>query len=52
MSLHDGNFIKTGFNNELDELREIKEHAAQIIYNLEEKERDKTGIKNLKVILR
>ena len=49
MSLHEGNFIKTGFNNELDELREIKEHAAQIIYNLEEKERDKTGIKNLKI---
>ena len=49
VSLREGNFIRTGFNKNLDELREVRDNASRIIYNLEEKEKDKTGIKNLKI---
>lgn len=48
-SLREGNFIKSGFNAELDRLREIKDHSAKIISDIENSERDKTGIKNLKI---
>ncbi len=49
LSAHDGNFIKDGFSDELDAIRNIKNNSAQIILELEKKERDETGIKNLKI---
>lgn len=49
LSVKDGNIIKDGFNLEIDELREAKLNGKKWIANLEEKERERTGIKSLKV---
>lgn len=48
-SVKDGGFIKSGYNRELDELREIKERASDILVKMESRERDVTGIRNLKI---
>ncbi|MCK9224943.1 MAG: DNA mismatch repair protein MutS [Candidatus Muirbacterium halophilum] len=45
----DGGFIKKGFCQELDELRQISKNSKQWLAALEQQERNKTGIKNLKV---
>ena len=45
----DGGIIRSGFNAELDDLREISSSAKQTIAAFEEKERERTGISNLKV---
>ena len=45
----DGNYIKAGFNKELDKLREAKTSAKNWIADLEAKEIEETGIKNLKI---
>lgn len=49
VSLSDGGFIKKGFSNELDELRSISVNAKKIISEIEEKEKNSTGIKSLKI---
>ncbi|MGI6709947.1 MAG: DNA mismatch repair protein MutS [Bacilli bacterium] len=49
ISLKDGNIIKSGFNPELDELKKISFESKEYLVTLENKERQKTGIKNLKV---
>ena len=49
ITLHDGGLIKDGYNNELDELKSIRKNSKDYILNIEKKEREKTGIKNLKV---
>lgn len=41
--------IKQGFSKELDELRTTSKNARQYLANLERRERDRTGIKSLKV---
>ena len=48
-SLHEGGLIKEGYNKELDELRKIKSGSKDVIISLEKEERERTGIKNLKV---
>ncbi len=48
-TLRDGNIIKDGFNEEVDKLREAKEKGSSWILELETKEREETGIKNLKI---
>lgn len=45
----DGGFIKTGFDNELDDLRSVSASAKQTIAAFEELERERTGISNLKI---
>ena len=45
----DGGVIRAGFDAELDELRGISTSAKQIIAAFEEKERERTGISNLKI---
>lgn len=45
----EGNIIKDHFNEELDELRYLRDHGKQWLVDFEQKEREKTGIKNLKV---
>lgn len=47
--LKDGNVIKPGFNSEVDKLRDIIENGNGIIRKLEQQERERTGIKNLKI---
>lgn len=45
----DGGVIRNGFDAELDGLRNISVSAKQIIASFEEKERERTGISNLKI---
>ena len=45
----EGGFIKKGFHKELDELLDLKDNNKKILLEIEKRERDKTGIKNLKV---
>ena len=49
LTIKEGNIIKDHFNEELDELRYLREHGKQWLVDFEQKEREKTGIKNLKV---
>lgn len=48
-TLHEGHLIKEGYNKELDELKKVSTGSKDFILELEQKEREKTGIKNLKV---
>lgn len=45
----EGNIIKTGYNEEVDSLRYAGTNGKSIIAEIEAREREKTGIKNLKV---
>ena len=45
----EGNVIREGFSTELDELRRTSRDARGVIAGLEQRERDRTGIKGLKV---
>lgn len=47
--LKDGGYIKKGFNSSLDNLRNLKQDAEDIILSIQAKEREATGIKNLKI---
>ena len=47
--LNEGNLIKSGYSKELDDLREIKNNSKKYILELERAEREKTGIKTLKI---
>ena len=47
--LRDGNVIAEGFDSELDELRQIRDHASQFLIDLEIKEREQSGIPTLKI---
>lgn len=49
VAVKDGGVIKDGFNSELDRLRGIIENGEGIIAEIERRERERTGIKNLKV---
>ncbi len=48
-TLHEGHLIKEGYNSELDELKKISSGSKDFILELEQQEKIKTGIKNLKV---
>jgi DNA mismatch repair protein MutS len=49
LSVKEGNIIKDGFNDEIDNLRKAKMHGKEWIASLENSEREITGIKSLKV---
>ncbi len=49
VSVKDGGVIKDGFNKELDDLRHIMTHGKEIIDEIEQREKEATGIKNLKI---
>ena len=49
VSLKDGKVIKDGFNSELDELRTLLKGGTDILHGIEEREKERTGIKTLKV---
>ncbi len=49
INIKDGGVIKDGFNDRLDELRGIISGGKDIIENIASQEREKTGIKNLKI---
>jgi len=48
-TLKEGYLIKEGYNKELDELKDLRSGGKEFISNYEQEEREKTGIKNLKV---
>ncbi|WP_300328109.1 DNA mismatch repair protein MutS [Fusobacterium sp.] len=48
-SIREGGIIKPGYNEELDELRNIAEHGQDYLLKIETEEREKTGIKGLKI---
>ncbi len=45
----DGGFVRDGLDKELDDLRHISRSGKQVIAELEEQERKRTGIQSLKV---
>ncbi|MBQ2723569.1 MAG: DNA mismatch repair protein MutS [Clostridia bacterium] len=45
----DGGFIKDGYNQELDEFRSITRNGKQLVAELENFERERSGIKTLKL---
>ena len=49
ISVRDGDIIKTGYNQEVDRLREAKTQGKTWLADLESKEREKTGIKSLRI---
>lgn len=44
-NIRDGKYIKEGYSTELDEVRSLSENSKKWIANLEEREKEKTGIK-------
>lgn len=49
LALKEGGIIKEGYNNDLDDLHYISKNGKSFIANIENNERERTGIKNLKV---
>ncbi|MEJ2529083.1 MAG: DNA mismatch repair protein MutS [Gammaproteobacteria bacterium] len=49
MLLRDGGVIASGYDAELDELRNLSQNSEQFLLDLEQRERERTGINNLKV---
>ena len=49
LTIKDGNIIKSDFNNELKELRDISQNGAFLIKEIENREREKIGVKSLKI---
>lgn len=49
LALHDGGIIKEGYHEQVDQLRRAKSEGKTWLASLEAEEREKTGIKNLKV---
>lgn len=48
-SVREGGILRKGFSEEVDRLRDISKNGTHIIAELEARERDRTGIKKLKV---
>jgi len=49
LSVRDGGMIEKGYSAELDELQDISANGKEYLAELERTEREKTGIKNLKI---
>ncbi|MFV0503376.1 MAG: DNA mismatch repair protein MutS [Lachnospirales bacterium] len=48
-SIREGNIIANGYNKDLDDLRTIKNDGTGWLIKIENEEKEKTGIKNLKI---
>ena len=49
LTIREGNIIKDGFDSELDRLRSIHKSGTGVMAEIEASEKEKTGIKNLKI---
>lgn len=49
LTLKEGGVFRDGYNAQLDELRQMSDQGKQFILELEAKERERTGIKSLKI---
>jgi len=45
----DGGLVATGYNTELDELRQLRDESRKVIANMQATYADQTGVKNLKI---
>ena len=48
-SVREGGILRTGYSEQVDYLRKIRDNGAQAVAELEQRERERTGIKKLKV---
>ncbi len=48
-AIADGTMIRYGYHRELDELKDVKDNISHILARMEAEEKEKTGIKNLKI---
>lgn len=46
---YEGKFVKEGYNQEIDELRNVRDNAKDYLINLQKEEIKKTGINSLKI---
>jgi len=49
VTIKEGYVIKDGYNKELDELKDIRKNAKKYLSSLEQKERERSNIPNLKI---
>ena len=49
ISLREGGILREGYSEQVDYLRQVRDNGAQMLAELEQREREKTGIKKLKV---
>ena len=49
IGIKEGGIIRSGYNSELDELRTVKSGSKDFLLNIEREEKERTGIKNLKL---
>ena len=49
LTVKEGGIIKDGYNKEIDELRKIKTNGKEFLSDFERDERERTGIKGLKI---
>jgi DNA mismatch repair protein MutS len=49
VALADGDVIRPGADQEIDELRHLRDHGKQALAGIQQRERDRTGIASLKV---
>ena len=49
VTIKEGYIIKDGYNKELDELKDIRKNAKKYLSSLEQKERERSNIPNLKI---
>lgn len=49
VNVRDGGVIAAGFDDDLDELRTLESHTGEFLVKLETRERERTGIANLRV---
>ncbi|WP_304177012.1 DNA mismatch repair protein MutS [Leptotrichia trevisanii] len=48
-SVREGGIIKSGYNEELDEIRNIMNSGKDFLLDIEQREREATGIRNIKI---
>ena len=48
-TIREGNFIRPGYDAEVDRLRDVLDHGADMVLAVESREKERTGIKSLKV---
>ena len=48
-SVHEGGILRAGYSEEVDRLRDIRQNGARRVAELEARERERTGIKKLRV---
>ena len=48
-SVREGGILRPGYSEEVDRLRDVRDNGARLVQKLENRERERTGIKKLKV---